>query len=196
MSHTPLKQVYRIEVGPHSCRSVGELVKVSVLEIDDVEAVTTTGDGTLLVLTSAQYDRHDDIVLAAVESGLDPRSVRLSDVERIFDPTPLTVEEAELLGLLTPPKEPVRATVETVQRLAVAVTDGYDPDTILLEAGVPAELTFAEGHGCLGRVVFDSLGIEAELEHGGATVTIPALEPGTYGFRCGMDMVHGTLIAE
>ena len=68
--------------------------------------------------------------------------------------------------------------------------------TIIIGAGLPAEISFSEGHGCLGRVVFDSLGIDVDLENGGACVRLPALEPGTYGFRCGMDMVHGTLIAE
>jgi hypothetical protein len=196
MSNTPLKQVYRIDVSEFTCRSVGELVRANVLEIADVEAVAAGRDGTLLVVTSSEQDRYDEIVRATVDAGLDPVSVKVSDAERIFDPMPLSLEEAGLLGLLEAPKEPVRATVETVQRISVAVTDGYDPDTILIEAGVPAEITFSEGHGCLGRVVFEALGIEADLEQGGATVRIPALEPGTYGFRCGRDMVHGTLIAE
>jgi len=78
----------------------------------------------------------------------------------------------------------------------VQVRDGYAPDTLFGEGGVPVRIEFSGGHGCLGRVGFDSLGIEADLEDGGAIVKLPALEPGTYGFRCGMDMVHGTLIAE
>jgi len=62
----------------------------------------------------------------------------------------------------------------------VHVNGGYDPDTIILSAQVPTEISFSEGHECLGRVVFDALGIEADLEHGGALVSLPALEPGTY----------------
>lgn len=42
----------------------------------------------------------------------------------------------------------------------------------------------------------EDLGIEADLERGGATVDLPALEPGTYPFSCGMRMVHGQVIAE
>jgi hypothetical protein len=45
-------------------------------------------------------------------------------------------------------------------------------------------------------VVFDSLGLEADLEQGGAVVALPALEPGTYRFRCGRDVVHGEVIVE
>lgn len=197
MSHlTTMKEVYRIDASGFSCRSVAALATLNVLEIDGVEAVTVSEDGRILAVSSADRDLHDALVRAAVMSGLDPSAVAMADLERIFDPSPLTLSEAEALGLVEPPKEPVRARVETVQRVYVNVTDGYDPDTILIEAGVPAEIEFSEGNGCLGRVAFDALGIEADLENGGAVVKLPALEPGTYGFRCGMDMVHGTLIAE
>jgi len=196
MDHTTHKQVYRIDVGGFPCRSVETLVTMNVSEIDEVEVTSGDRDETLLVVTSAERDLHDELVRAVVRSGLDPRSVTVADLERIMDPSPLSIEEAERLGLIEPPKQPVRATVETVQRVSIAVTDGYDPETIIIDAGVPCELAFSEGHGCLGRVVFDALGIDVDLENGGAIVKLPGLEPGTYGFRCGMDMVHGTLIAE
>ena len=196
MSHAPLKEVYRIDASGFTCRSVAALATLNVLEIDGVEAVTSGGESTLLAITSAERDLHDEIVRAAVRSGLDPTRVKGVDLERIFDPNPLLLEEAEALGLIEPPKEPVRAVVETVQRLRVAVTDGYDPDTIIVKADIPAEIEFSEAHGCLGTVVFDGLDVEEDLEHGGAVVKLPPLEAGTYTFRCGMDMVHGTLIAE
>ena len=196
MDHITHKQVYRIDVGGFPCRSVETLVTMNVSEIDDVEVTSGDRDQTLLVVTSAERDLYNELVRAVVRSGLDPRSVTVADLERIIDPSPLSIEEAERVGLIAPPKQPVRATVERVQRVSIAVTDGYDPDTIIIDAGVPCELSFSEGHGCLGRVVFDALGIDVDLEDGGAIVKLPALEPGTYGFRCGMDMVHGTLIAE
>jgi hypothetical protein len=196
MSHSPLKEVYRIDVGSFECRSVGSLVNLNLREIDGVDVVTSDRDRELLVVTTADRDVYDDVVRAVVKSGLDPRSVSIADLERALNPTPLSTREAEELGLIEPPKVPVRATIETVQRISVHVTDGYDPDTIIIQAGVPAEIEFSEGHGCLGRVVFDSLGIDAGLEHGGAIVKLPPLDPGTYPFRCGMDMVHGTLVAE
>ncbi len=196
MSHNTLREVYRIDVGGYACRSVEALTTLNLLDVDGVEVVTFGQDDTLLAVTSAEGDIYDDVVRAVVTSGLDPRRVTVADLERALAPSPLSIEEAERLGLIEPPKEPVRATVETIQRVRVTVTDGYDPETIIVEAGVPAEIDFSEGHGCLGRVVFDGLGIEADLEQGGAIVKLPALEPGTYGFRCGMDMVHGTLIAE
>ena len=129
-----------------------------------------------------------------MRSGLDPLDTRVAVLERLVDPRGLSVDTAIALGLIEPPREPVRAT--PMQRVAVHVNGGYDPDTIILTAKIPAEIAFSEGHECLGRVVFDSLGIEADLEHGGALVTLPALDPGTYTFRCGRDVVHGKLIAE
>lgn len=196
MIHARLRDVYRIDTSGFTCPSVAALATLNMLEVDGVEAVTVGRDSTLLAVTSADRDLSDDIVRAVVESGLDPFSVKVVDLERGFDANPLSLAEAESLGLVAPPKEPVRAVVETIQRVRVEVTDGYNPDTILVDAGVSAEIEFSEGHGCLGAVVFDDLGIEASLEEGGAVVKLPPLEPGTYGFRCGMDMVHGTLIAE
>ena len=196
MSHLQLRAVYRIDTSEFSCRSVASLATLNLLEIDGVETVTFGHDNTLLAVTSTEEDLYDELVRAAVMAGLEPSAVRVANMERVSDPTPLTLAEAEALGLIERPKVPVRATVETVQRVHVTVTDGYDPDAIIVEAGVPVEIEFSEGHGCLGRVVFDTLGVEANLEDGGAIVRLPALEPGTYGFRCGMDMVHGTLIAE
>lgn len=196
MSHVLLKEVYRIDTGGYDCRSVGTLVTLNLLDIDGVDVVASDRDGELLAVTTAGNDAYDEIVRAVVKSGLDPRTVTVSDLERALDPTHFSIEEAERLGLIEPPREPVRATVETVQRVRVHVTDGYDPDTIIVEAGVPVEIEFSEGHGCLGKVVFDALGVEADLDQGGAVVKLPPLEPGTYAFRCGMDMVHGAVVAE
>jgi len=194
MSESRLKGVYRIDVSGFECRSVEALVKLSLLEVDGIEGVTTGREGTLLALSNAGSDLRDDVVCAVVESGLAPHDVVFVDAARIMDFEPLTRDEAEVLGLISAPKRPIRA--ETVQRVSIHVTDGYDPDTILVSAGLPVELAFSEGHGCLGRVVFDSLDVEADLECGGAIVRLPALGPGTYPFRCGRDIVHGTLIAE
>jgi hypothetical protein len=139
-------------------------------------------------------DLLDDLIDVIVRAGLDPLEVTVASLERLVDPQGLPLETALALGLVRPPKPPVRAT--PVQRIAVHVNGGYDPETIVVLAQVPTEISFSEGHECLGKVVFDSLGIEADLENGGALVSLPALEPGTYQFRCGRGVVHGTLIAE
>lgn len=90
------------------------------------------------------------------------------------------------------------ATLEgDVQRLTVDTSSGsYDPNTITLKAGVPAEITFTQSSGCLAEVEFPELGISADLTAGDTVVKLPALEAGTYGFNCGMQMVFGTLTVE
>jgi Cu+-exporting ATPase len=82
-----------------------------------------------------------------------------------------------------------------VQRIAVDVTDGYfDPTMIELASGIPSQLVFSEGQGCLAAVSFPQFGIERDLTSGGATVEIPALRAGEYPFSCGMEMVYGVLV--
>lgn len=82
-----------------------------------------------------------------------------------------------------------------VQRIDVDVSAGYfDPTVIELAAGVPTLIVFGEGSGCLAEVQFPQFGIRADLTSGGATIEIPALDPGQYPFSCGMEMVYGALI--
>lgn len=94
----------------------------------------------------------------------------------------------------TPVFEPF-AHAELVQRLDVAVSDSYYPSHLVVQAHVPVEIGFGEGHGCLARVLFEEFGIDADLTDGGATVRLPGLEEGTYSFSCGMKMVFGSLVA-
>jgi len=194
MSDTTHPDVYRVSLGSRVCRSGFALLNLNISELKHVSAVSATDDGALVVVVQDGADIYDRLVTAVVDSGFDPMVVTVAELERLVDPVGLSLDQATALGLVEPPKVPVRAAA--LQRLAVHVTDGYDPDTILVSAGVPTEIFFSEGHGCLGRVVFDSLGVEADLEDGGALVKLPALEAGTYPFRCGRDLVHGTLIAE
>lgn len=194
MGSTTHPEVYRVTLNSRVCRSGFALLSLNISEIKHVSAVTATEDNTLVVVAEDGADLYDKLVATVVDSGFDPMVVTVAELERLVDPTGLSLAQATSLGLVEAPKVPVRAA--TVQRVAVHVTDGYDPDTILVSANVPTEILFSEGHGCLGRVVFESLGIEADLENGGALVKLPPLEAGNYPFRCGRDMVHGTLIVE
>jgi hypothetical protein len=81
-----------------------------------------------------------------------------------------------------------------VQKISVDVSKGYyDPSTIQLKSGVPAEITFSASSGCTGQVQSQDLGFSADLTQGPATVKLPALSAGTYTFACGMNMVRGTI---
>lgn len=102
-------------------------------------------------------------------------------------------------GTGTPAEAPEGATsVESdIQRIAVDVSKGYfDPTVIRAKAGLPIELTFSEGSGCLAEVMFPDFDVHEDLTSGGAVVTLPALAAGEYGFSCGMQMVFGTLVVE
>ena len=194
MQNAATTTVYRIGLPDGACRSALALLSLRAGAIAGVRAATVTPENELVLVAQEGVELFDDLVEAIVRAGLDPQAASVASVSCRLDPRGVSLETALALGLVRQPKEPVRAT--PVQRVSVHVNGGYDPDTIILSAQVPAEISFSEGHECLARVVFDSLGIEADLEEGGALVSLPALEPGTYRFRCGRDVVHGTLIAE
>jgi hypothetical protein len=83
-----------------------------------------------------------------------------------------------------------------VQKIAVDVTTVYTPNTITLKAGVPAEITFSQAQGCTQVVQSADLGFSEDLSAGPKTVKLKALQPGTYAFSCGMQMVYGTIVVE
>lgn len=88
---------------------------------------------------------------------------------------------------------------EQAQEVRIVVRDGYDPDTILVEAGRPARLLFYrdETSECSERVVFETLGIERDLPAFETTaVELPAMAPGDYPFRCGKGVMEGRVVAQ
>jgi hypothetical protein len=198
MSANDIKDVYHVRLGTGACRSAEALAAMLVRDVDGVETVAINKEGGLVALSSVDRDLYEDIVRAAVTAGFAPESVVASTFERLAERVPLSLAEVVALEVPEPPKVPVRVPIEThlMQRVRIEVTDGYDPADIMVAAGVPLEITFTEGNGCLATVVFESLGIEADLTNGGAVVQIPALEPGVYPFSCGMHMVHGSVTAE
>ncbi|HZJ04963.1 MAG TPA: heavy metal translocating P-type ATPase [Nocardioidaceae bacterium] len=84
-----------------------------------------------------------------------------------------------------------------VQEVTVVVRGGYVPDRIEVVAGIPLRLVFdrQESGDCTSRVVFSDFGINRSLP-AFATTTVELLpdRPGEFGFACGMNMVHGTLV--
>ncbi|HKA94826.1 MAG TPA: heavy metal translocating P-type ATPase [Streptosporangiaceae bacterium] len=86
-----------------------------------------------------------------------------------------------------------------VQRAVVKVRGGYSPEVIRLRQGVPAELVFdrQESGDCTSRVVFPDFQVSAALPAFQRTaVRLAPASAGTFGFACGMNMVHGTLVVE
>lgn len=84
-----------------------------------------------------------------------------------------------------------------VQTIDVDLSQGYyQPNAIVLKAGVPSEITFGQGSGCTAQVMSNELGFFEDLSAGPATVKLPALEKGEYPFYCGMQMVFGKIIVQ
>jgi Cu+-exporting ATPase len=86
-----------------------------------------------------------------------------------------------------------------VQRAAVTVKGGYSPDVITARQGVPLEMVFdrQESGDCTSRVVFPDLAVSAPLPaFGRTTVRLDPARAGSFGFACGMNMIHGTLVVE
>lgn len=107
----------------------------------------------------------------------------------------------ELWFFLVPPKGRGTAAAAKggVQEITVRVKGGYEPDTILVEAGRPVRLHFYrdETADCSERVVFESLGIDQVLPPFRTTdIEFTPTEPGDYPFRCGMSMLKGRVVAQ
>ena len=86
-----------------------------------------------------------------------------------------------------------------MQRITVTVRGGYSPDVIRVRQGVPLEVVFdrQESGDCTSRVVFPDLAVSASLPaFEQTTVRLAAPAAGSFGFACGMNMVHGTLIVD
>ncbi len=95
--------------------------------------------------------------------------------------------------------EPIEgvATLEgDTQRITVDTSNGYNPNVIKLKAGVPTEITFKAGQGCMGQVMSKDLGFFEDLTTGDKTVRLDGLSAGTYAFACGMEMVFGSIVVE
>lgn len=92
------------------------------------------------------------------------------------------------------PVEKATAVDGSVQRITVDPASGvYDPNVIVAKAGVPLEVTFKPGSGCLAAVSFPTFSIRQDIQSG-AVVKLPALKAGEYPFSCGMKMVFGKIV--
>ena len=86
-----------------------------------------------------------------------------------------------------------------VQEVRVTVRGGYSPNRIRARTGVPMRPVFdrQESGDCTSRVVFPDFGASADLPaFGESSLEFTPTAPGEYGFACGMNMIHGTLVVE
>jgi Cu+-exporting ATPase len=98
------------------------------------------------------------------------------------------------------PKHALRADVrDGRQEVEIAVKGGYSPSRIRVQQGVPLRLVFdrQERGECTSEVVFPDFRIRRSLPAFARTAIDLAPEhSGEFGFACGMNMVHGTLVVE
>ena len=86
-----------------------------------------------------------------------------------------------------------------VQEVRITVKGGYSPNVIKARAGIPLRLIFdrQENSDCSSRVVFPDFQVSKTLVPFGTTVLeFTPDRPGTFGFACGMNMLHGTVIVD
>ena len=98
------------------------------------------------------------------------------------------------------PKQARRADLRGgVQEVEITVKGGYSPNLIRATEGVPLRLVFdrQENGDCSSRVVFPDFGVSTALAaFGRTTVELMPARVGEFGFACGMNMLHGTLVVE
>ncbi|MGH2554430.1 MAG: cupredoxin domain-containing protein, partial [Actinomycetota bacterium] len=88
---------------------------------------------------------------------------------------------------------------EGVQEVEVTVRGGYSPGVIRVRQGVPLRVVFdrQEAGECTSEVVFADFRIRRSLPaFARTTVELLPDRSGEFGFACGMNMVHGTLVVE
>src|SRR6516162_3947935 len=84
-----------------------------------------------------------------------------------------------------------------VQRIQITIHGGYSPNVVQVRQGIPVEIEFdrQETGDCSSRVVFPDLHLSAALPaRQRTTVRFTPQQAGSFGFACGMNMIHGTLV--
>ena len=98
------------------------------------------------------------------------------------------------------PKKARQAEVKgNIQEIRITVKGGYSPDVIRVKEGVPLRLVFdrQEASDCSDRVVFPDFQASKSLAPFATTaLEFTPTKSGSFGFACGMNMLHGTLIVE
>ena len=79
----------------------------------------------------------------------------------------------------------------------IAVRARFEPETLVVPAHVPIRIVFTrhDSAHCSDEVVFPNQGVHADLSRDSeVAVELPGLEPGEYGFECGLRVLRGRLI--
>jgi plastocyanin domain-containing protein len=98
-------------------------------------------------------------------------------------------------------KESVQATTSAtgIQEIDITVQGGYRPSEIVVKVGQLVRLNFTrrESSACSEEIVFPDFGLRSHLpQDQTVTLEVTPKQPGEYEFACGMNMLHGKLIAQ
>ena len=161
--------------------------------------VNLVEQGKDIVDAFSGYDGIGDVTLTIDTSTLDVTYCESSHTEESIRQI---VEGTGLVSLAAAPvaSAPTTATIDPTGTKQTATVDtsseSFNPGTVVLKAGLPAEIAFGQAAGCITEVVFTTLGITQPLSTGATTVTLPALEPGTYAFACAMGHQTGSVVVQ
>ena len=84
------------------------------------------------------------------------------------------------------------------QEATITIKDGYQPDTLVVNKGIPLRLNFdVQEEICTRTVVFNDFMIKKEfLPFAFGSVEFTPDSAGSFTFACPMDMIEGTLIVK
>ncbi|UJR84354.1 cupredoxin domain-containing protein [Sandaracinus amylolyticus] len=102
-------------------------------------------------------------------------------------------------GVVAVPRTESMASAQEVREIEIVVRGSYQPNRIVVREGERVRLRFVrhEYASCTREVVFPALGIRRELPpHQPVVIELPQLAVGEHEFRCGMNMVRGTIVVE
>ena len=82
--------------------------------------------------------------------------------------------------------------------VTVRVDGGYSPSVIEVPAGSRVRMTLdrREDNPCSDELVIPDFGIRRELPAFAKTLVEFTATPGTHEFKCGMGMLHGSIVAK
>ena len=84
-----------------------------------------------------------------------------------------------------------------VREVEIVVEGSYKPARVPVHEGERVRLKFVrkESNSCTREVIFPKLGIKRELPpNKPVMIVLPVLAPGEYEFKCGMNMIKGSIV--
>lgn len=119
-----------------------------------------------------------------------------TEVEDAYLPADIVAHQQESLSAASVGASP-RVDGEGVQIVRIDASKGvFEPNQVVVRAGVPVRLVFTKGVRCTDVVTFSKPEMSVRLDRDGGTLDLPALEAGVYSFGCRNGGASGLVLAE